>query len=83
MTLLEPRPQRVGSTRPKDDLVCAPPRKHVSTYLDELGVEFTSPQTLLNSTNEPQGGPDDVLGTFQDDGISREQSSDNRRPRVV
>jgi len=47
------------------------------THLDELGVESASPQALLDGTDEPQGGPDNVLGTFQDDGISGEQSSDD------
>jgi len=45
--------------------------------LDKLGVEFAGPQALLDSTNEPKSGPDDVLGTFQDDRISGEQSSDD------
>ena len=55
-----------------------PLREDVLTHLDELRVEFTSPQALLDSTNKPQGRPDNVLGALQDDGVSSEQSSDNR-----
>ena len=52
--------------------------KRRATHLDKLSVEPAGPQALLDSTDEPPGGPDNVLGTLQDDGVSSEQRSDNR-----
>ena len=55
-----------------------PPSGRRTTHLDKLGVESAGPQALFDGTNEPQGGPDNVFRTLQDDGVSSKQGSDNR-----
>ena len=57
-----------------------PPKSETSqhpTYLNEFWIESAGPQALFDGTDKPQGGPDDMFGTFQYDGVTGEQSGDD------